>query len=563
MTERISIKEVLVDFLKQNKSSIYGYLFLSLYVPISNIYLPHLYGKIISAINEKRKIDREIRIRFACIFLLWILVQIFWGAMSIIDSKFIPKLRSHVRQYIVQKVLDTYREDYSEDELGGIIAEIVRLPDEVDHLFGNILNYILPMTFMLTFSIGYFTWTNPTLGLASIVAIGMYLCIAIHFVKKCIPTWADMNTSHRILHGEINDCLGNLLNIYTANQDEPELRRLSRYENHFIERHRRTIRCAGNFRLMLNLSYIFLFCSINVLSFYLFSRGLMKLSEVVSVLIISLELISKMSGFIGSIDRIMYELSTIKHVQEALDILSERHAKKVKPLHSYRSALYGDIIFKNLHVSYNDKPILTDINLQIPKGSTTIIIGEIGSGKTSLINALIRLVPYSGDILINGNNIKDIDLGYLREQMLYVPQNPKLFNRTIYENIAYGLAGEVSKADVLQILKKYGIKIDLDRKVGKFGQWLSGGERQIVYLLRCLFRNAPIVLLDEPTASLDWETKQYILNILNDLLIDRTVIIISHDQDVIKYADTIIELANGKIVQIHSPGKMELTDYNI
>ncbi len=305
MSEKISIKTVLIDFLQQNKASIFGYLFLSLAVPISNIYLPHLYGKIISAINEKGTIDRQVRIRFACIFMLWILVQFFWVAMSVIDSKFIPKLRSHVRKYIVQKVLDTYREDYSEDELGGIMADIVRLPDEVDHMFGNIRNQILPMTFMLVFSIGYFTWTNPRLGAASLVAIGTYLGIAVHFSRKCLPVWADMNASHGVLHGEINDCLGNLLNVYTANQDEQELRRLDKYEDHFLERHRRTIRCAGNFRLMLNLSYIFLFCSINVLSFYLFSRGSMQLSGVVSVLIISLELISKMAGFIGSLDRIM------------------------------------------------------------------------------------------------------------------------------------------------------------------------------------------------------------------------------------------------------------------
>ncbi len=538
--KRISIKEVLVDFIKENKSSIFGYLFFSLAVPISNIYLPHLYGQIISLINQKGVIDKQVKVRFACIFMLWILVQMFWAAMNVIDSKFIPKLRSHIRKYIIERVLDTYRQDYSPDELGGIIAEIVRLPDEIDHMFSNIRNHILPMSFMLVFSIGYFTWTNPLLGGASVIAIGLYLGIAVQYSKKCIPVWDNMNTSHRALHEEINDCLGNLLNIYTANQDDNELSRLDSYEDHFSERHRRAIRCAGNFRLMLNISYIFLFCSINVLSFYLFSKQLMKLNEVVSVLIVSLELISKMSSFIGSIDNIMYEISTIKHVQESLDLLSKHSQPENTSTSVQRPNLDGDIVFRNVGVRYNDTPALSNVTLQFDRGTTTVVIGEIGCGKTSLVNALIRLIPYTGVISINGTDIQDVELGYLREQVLYVPQNPTLFNRSVYENISYG--SNVSRETVKETLKRYGMDIDIDRQSGKYGQWLSGGQRQVVYLLRCLFRDPSIIILDEPTASLDSKTKRNIMNILVDLLLHRTVIIISHDQDVLQYANNIVKL---------------------
>jgi len=542
----ISIKDALVEFLKQNKASIVGYLFFSLATPLTNIYLPHLYGQIISVINERGTIDKEVRIRFACIFMIWILVQMFWTAMNVIDSKFIPKLRSYVRKYIVEKVLDAYREDYSEEELGGIIANLVRLPDEVEYMFGNIRNHILPMIFMFTFSIGYFTWTNPKLGVASIIAISTYLGIAINYSRRCISIWSEMNNSHRDLHDEINDCLGNLLNIYAANQDQQELQRLDKYEDHFFEHHRRTIRCAGNFRLVLNLSFIFLFCSINILSFYLFSKKLIQLNKVVSVLIISLELISKMAGFIGSIDRIMYEMATITHVQKMLDLLSERSTKQSEPTQNQRPDLDGDISYNNVSVDYNASPALKKISFNISKGSTVVLVGEIGSGKTSIINTLIRLIPYTGIVTINRHDIKDIDLGYLREQILYVPQNPRLFNRSIYDNIAYGT--DVSRDTVNKTLQRYGLTIDINRRVGKFGQWLSGGQRQIVYLLRCLFRSSPIVLLDEPTSSLDHETKEKILHILHDLLFNRTVVIISHDPDVLKYADTIIELEKGSIV---------------
>ncbi len=543
---KISIKDVLIDFMKENIPSLLGYLFFSLAVPVSNIYLPHLYGKIISALNEKHVIDRDIRIRFVCIFLLWILVQFFWLSMNILDSKFVPKLRSHVRKYIVQKVLDTYSENYSEEELGGIIAEIVRLPEEVDHMFGNIRNHIMPMAFMLIFSIGYFTWTDPQLGAAGAIAISTYVFIAIRYSMGCLPDWLEMNSSHHVLHGEINDSLGNLLNIYTANQKQSELDRLDGYETHFLEKHRQAIRCSGNYRLLLNLLYIFLFASINILSFYLFTKGRMEIGKVVSVLIISLELISKMAGFIGSVDRIMHELSIIKHVQEALDLLSMRSTtQEPSQVNTTNVPMHGDIQFKNVCVKYGDSPVLANINLTIQNGKITVIVGEIGSGKTSLINALIRLIPYTGTITVGNHDIKSIDIGYLREHILYVPQNPRLFNRTIYENISYG--NGTSREDAQKVLDRYNLDIDLDRNVGKYGQWLSGGQRQIVYLLRCLFKNSPIVLLDEPTASLDHATKHYILEILADLLSARTVIIISHDPDVLQYAENIVTLSNGKL----------------
>lgn len=530
----MDIKENLIEFIFQNKASLFGYLFFSLAIPISNIYLPHLYGKIIEEINTKKTIDRKVKIRFACILILWIIVQLFWAAMNVIDSKFIPKLRSHVRKYIVQKVLKSYKQDYREEELGGIVAELVRLPDEIEHMFGNIRNYILPMTFMLVFSIGYFTWTNPLLGGISIAAVGSYLFTAFQYSKKCIPICGKMHDSHKELHGEINDCLGNLLNIYTANQDFHELDRLDEYENNFSEKHRRVIRCSGNFRLALNLCYIVLFCSINLTSFYLFSKNKIELSKVVSILIITLEMVSKMASFIGSIDRIMQEMSLINKVQQFLDVMGSE-----KELGCQRPNLDGSIVYKDVKIE-RDKVVVEHFNLTVDRGETVLFKGEIGCGKTSLINALIRLIPFTGDIFVGGHNTRDVDIGYLRDHILYVPQNPRLFNRSIYENISYGNGAD--RKLVRDTLDRYGMNIDIDLPAGKFGQWLSGGQRQIIYMLRCLFKNSPFVILDEPTASLDSETKNGIFSVLYDILRKKTVIIISHDPEIVPLVDKIINI---------------------
>lgn len=539
----LCIKNVLWSFIKENKASVAGYLLLSTVVPISNVYLPHLYGKLISQINETKTIDQSVKLRFAAILVLWIIVQLMWAAMNALDAKFVPKLRSHVRKYIVDHVIDTYRENYSEDELGGIMAEIVRLPDEIDHMFYAIRNHILPMSILLVSSIGYFTATNPMLGLVSFVTIGAYIGVAIQFSKICIPIWDKMNDSHKTLYGEINDTLGNLLNVYTANQDIEEINRLDGFEHKFQQTHTNTIHCAGKFRLRLNMSYLFLFFSINMFSFYLFSRGKIQMNSLITVLIMSLELISKMSSFVGAIDKIMYQISTIKHVQKSLDALTDTPTVRgVGVPSSLGSTVQGDIVFKNV----SDPNILKNVDLRIPAKSITALVGEIGSGKTTLLNVLLRLKPYSGNIYIDGVDTANVDLHSLRSQFLYIPQNPRLFNRSIYENISYG--NNVDRNTVQQTLAKYKLPFNLDTPVGKFGQSLSGGQRQIVYLLRCLFKNAPIVLLDEPTSNLDLQMRDYMLSILFDILRGRTVVMITHDSSILEYADRVVKMRDGHIV---------------
>lgn len=534
----ISIKDVVVDFMSQNKGVLFSYAILSLATPISNVYLPHLYGKIIAGLSEAKTVTNDVKFKFMYIILLWLIVQLMWTMMNIFDSYFIPQLQSHVRKHVVEKVIDTYRENYSEQELGSIMADIVRLPDEVKHMFTDIRNNILPMVYMLVFSIGYFTWSNPRLGLTSIAAISVYVGAAIYYSTTCISIWDEMNASHTVLHNEINDSFGNLLNIYVANQDNAELDRMDTLEENLTEKQRHVIRCTGNFRLALNISYIVLFCSLNILSLWLYSKKLIDIDEVVSTLIISLELISKMSSFVGALDRIMRDATTIRHIQKTLDSLGDGHTPP--PRGTDQPKIGGDIVLKDFGIKYGDVQILKNLDMVFPQNSTTALVGKIGSGKTSIINAIDRLVPYQGNIYIGGQDISDISIDHLRENILYVPQNPRLFNRSIYENIAYGT--NVTKQEVQMVLDKYHLDFDLDKKAGKFGQGLSGGQRQIVYLLRCLIRNPSIILLDEPTASLDYTTRDHIMKILKEILLGRTVIIVTHDQELLNFVDNVKEL---------------------
>jgi ABC-type bacteriocin/lantibiotic exporter with double-glycine peptidase domain len=165
-------------------------------------------------------------------------------------------------------------------------------------------------------------------------------------------------------------------------------------------------------------------------------------------------------------------------------------------------------------------------------------------------------VPEDGMIYYNRTPYSKISVEKIRELIGYVPQTPMLFNRTIYENIVYNNTS-VTKEQVLELMYKFGLgemikkfPEGLDTNVGNGGTKLSGGQRQIVWILRVMLQNPEVVILDEPTSALDEGTKPIVQNMLENIIQNKTTIMITHDQYLYNMADTIVELKNGKVVSI-------------
>jgi ABC-type bacteriocin/lantibiotic exporter with double-glycine peptidase domain len=171
--------------------------------------------------------------------------------------------------------------------------------------------------------------------------------------------------------------------------------------------------------------------------------------------------------------------------------------------------------------------------MKIKKGEKVAFVGKIGSGKSTLVKLMMGYQPLvMGSITIGGVSVNNMSDDDIRKNIFYIPQKPKLFNRSLYENIVYGIDSKPSKQHVLDIMKLYNIhfKMDLDEKVGVEGNSISGGQRQMVWLLRSLLNPAPILIMDEPTSALDPTNKQLINSIIKKTSINKTVIIVSHDK---------------------------------
>lgn len=219
----------------------------------------------------------------------------------------------------------------------------------------------------------------------------------------------------------------------------------------------------------------------------------------------------------------------------------------------------GQLEFRHVNFTYqSDKPILHDIDFSVKPGEIVALVGRSGSGKSTLVNLLPRFYAnFTGEILLDDVSTREYRLTDLRRQFAMVSQHVVLFNDTIRNNIAYGSFDKTSEASILAAAKAaYALDFieklpqGLDTLVGENGVLLSGGQRQRIAIARAILKNAPIFILDEATSALDTESERYIQSALDNLMRDRTTLVIAHRLSTVEHADKIIVLDEGRIVEI-------------
>ncbi len=222
-------------------------------------------------------------------------------------------------------------------------------------------------------------------------------------------------------------------------------------------------------------------------------------------------------------------------------------------------SIRGDVEFRHVSFGYNDdnSTILKDVSLIIAAGRTIAIVGHSGSGKTTLASLLPRFYDAdAGEILLDGRPVQDYELSNLRSHISFVSQEIVLFNDSIEKNLAYGQLRHCSRSQILQAAEAAHI-IDFvkdmpngfETNVGDRGVLLSGGQRQRIAIGRALLKNAPVLILDEATSSLDTKSERRIQEALEQLMADRTTLVIAHRLSTVENADQIIVLDQGSIIE--------------
>ncbi|MCL4115936.1 UNVERIFIED_CONTAM: hypothetical protein GTU68_032754 [Idotea baltica] len=304
------------------------------------------------------------------------------------------------------------------------------------------------------------------------------------------------------------------------------------------------------------------FLSVSVIIIILYIGTLMVLNnnaidsaQFITYLVILSQIIPPAKALADAYYRIIKGGASLERIEEIIATPNEiADVENAAQLKSFES----EVTFNNISFAYNEKPVLKNINFKIKKGQVVALVGSSGSGKTTLAKLLARFYDVnSGEILIDGKNLKDVSQHSLRQQLGVVSQHPILFNDSVLNNIALGTeVTESTKQHAVEAAIIANAHSFIDKlengyhtNIGDGGFLLSGGQRQRLTIARAIFNNAPILILDEATSALDSESEQLVQQAINKLLENRTVLVIAHRLSTIRSADLIIVMNEGEIIE--------------
>ncbi len=470
-----------------------------------------------------------------------------------IASRLIPHLRSLVIKDVFAYVNKHSISYFTNEMTGNISNKFNQLQNGVVEFFFQSGNTLFDFTYMIV-NLIILSWLSWILGGIVIVwslaifFLGRYFgYIRAQLSKK---TSSEQSRSNAVIVDSIAN-YSEIKSFANYNYERLNLLKTLRVWRH-AETEEQKRKCLINLYLGLTASFSSGFIM-------LVGVGLLYYKQInIASLFFILTVANRLSGVIFGVNWAVNNLSRIfGQINSALEVLAVepeiKDSKKAKEIKIKKA----EISFNAVNFSYkNNQEIFNDFNLVIKPGEKVGVVGSSGSGKSTLIKLIARYFDVvSGSIKINNIDIKDVTQESLHKHIAIIPQDVCLFNRTLFENICYGKTNATNK-EVLQAAQQASADKFIDRldkgyntKVGDRGIILSGGERQRIAIARAILKNAPILIFDEATSSLDSESEKYIQQSLKTLMKDKTVVAIAHRLSTLKEMDRIIVLEEGRIIE--------------
>ena len=543
---------ILKEYVKENKGLISIYLLVIIIAfPIEAMAMSYIYGKIFSQFNKGTN-HQAIRNFFILAIIVWFLVKLCRYIKSKINQQLIPSFSRFTRNYIFDLILKKYKVNYSEPRIGDILTNISEIPWNLFSLATRILNEHLPIVLALLGIIAYTFYINVWFGLLLMVGTLLNLYLTYKTGGECVDVNMEEHKLFAELNEKIQDKVGNLFSIYTSNTEEYE-----RLKNHIREKEMEakraeSIGCSGRLYMDSAIISTIMFALSLFIIYRMYKGNMIETSLLITVTIMMTRYFSYFSSFFGGLGYTYHIIGTLKQVDHFLEPgVQSKAAKQVQ-------IKKGTILFKNVSFKYegSSKPILDNATFGFHTNSVNTIFGQSGIGKTTLVKLLMGFYKLNGgEIYIDGQSISNTNLDNLREQISFVNQKVDLFNTTVLDNIKYG--NNATTAQIQRTIQQYRIMPvfknlpnGLQTVAGVGGSNLSRGQRQTVLLLRALMRNTRVIIFDEPTSALDPRTKGVLMGMIKKVSASKTVIIITHDKDVLRYTDHKYQFANSKVTNL-------------
>lgn len=531
----------MLEFIKNHKLILVAYIIVLIIIPIQDVGIPHIIGKLLESLRTKKISYKYIYVLVGMI----ILIQVGHAINDIIEIKIFPLFQKFICNKILNYIFQMSSVNLQDILTGKILSIMAHAPRTMYNFIDVWRSDVIPQIVVFTVVLIYVFSINIHLGIIiSIVIIAYYIC-SFSTIYNCKESSRVREEYLIEVNEQVDDILTNVVGIMNANQKPNELDKLNKYYDNYQKYGEISMKCTMKYKFIL--VPIMLICLVVFITvgYTAVVENKMKLESFIVTVIIFLYVFNSMIKTINDIRDTSIRGGMIKEHLKIFESMKESPPNK-SPLSSSYKDKY--IYLDRVNFSYENKHILKDFSLEIKKGEKLLIIGQIGSGKTTILKMLMRYAnPSSGHIYYNGVPFDNIPRDQVRFKIGYIPQNPVLLNRTLFENITYGSKG-VSKQQVMELIQSLSLgnifnENRLDQYVGKHGSKLSGGQRQVVWILRVLVQNPEVLLMDEPTSAIDKETKIFIDRLFELVMKNRTVVIVSHDEYMSKLCDRTIKLA--------------------
>ena len=551
-------KTLFIDYFKNHKIILIFYILILLIVyPIESVLLSNLFGKLFNVINKNRKLPNFMDIYnnlikqnapglIIIISSIYVLLYFIYMTKNYLETIIIPYYQKYLRTLLFNNVLKKYSNNYKDIKIGEVLSKISELTYSIVSMFINCFDQFLSTFSGLIFINIYFFTLNWKIGLLyflSIVTIFIILYIKSPLlIDNSIKKMNSLYDNNEFM----NDKFSNLMNIYLNNEENQEKKNFFKIENILKNRYVKNIWIEKQSLTLTDMIVILSTIFIIIYSYYLLKDNQINVTTFISICITVSASMTYIYYLGKQITDSVYYIGIILSNKDFLDEILNHPMKNIKNV----NLTQGKIQFKNVYFKYNEqsKYILKNFNYTIEPKTKIAFIGQSGSGKSTIMKLLIDLHPLTqGDIFIDDENINEIDTDYLRNKIIYVNQKTLMFNKSVLDNIKYGT--QINEQQIIKLMEKYDLltvfqklPFGLKSNCGVNGNNLSMGMQKVIIMIRGILKNGIVYILDEPLTSLDSKTKKKIIKMIMNELKNKTIIVITHDKEIIPYMNKTINI---------------------
>lgn len=552
---------VLDNYLQKNKVKITLYIILVLMLfSFQSLGVPILISNLFKHLNKEKNFNfnisslvsyfkEEISYQKIIILLIviWIFILIFNIFKNQIEKDIIPRYLGYLRNLLFESIINKYSDRYDDIKIGDTLGRILDVSRNMKDCFQMIIVNIFPQIVALIITSGFILKYNTNLGTPIVILTIIFFVILIYFTRKILDTAIKREYNYALMNEKLSDNFSNLMNIYINNQQTNVITKNNKLEKEYTEILTKEYSQQGDLNIASSLIVVLIVGITFVYGIIQLSNKKINKNQLMTFILIMTFYIGYCINLSNDIPLFITKLGTVLQSKDFLNNLLTSNIKQIFDPKK-NNIIKGNIEFKNVYFKYPkaSKYILNNFSLYVKKGDRLGILGRSGSGKTTIMKLILKMhKANSGVILIEDEEIGLIDTEHIRKNITYVNQRTILFNDTVINNLKYG--NKLNKNTIVNFLKKYELdslynKLDykLDTMAGVNGYNLSLGMQKIIFICRGIFRGTGIIIFDEPLAGLDKKTREKVLNMIKNECINKTIIVITHDKEIIPYMTRII-----------------------